>query len=73
MICVGDNVVITNRYSDESDRWEVCFGKTNMMIAGPKEEEPIPYIGIFIKGADGFEDSLLCYVDGTDEFEVEVV
>ena len=73
MICVGDIVCILNAYSDESDKWEVCFGKTSMMIAGPKEEEPLPYIGIFVRNSDGFEDSLLCYIEDTDEFEVEVV
>lgn len=29
MICVGDTVCILNAYSDESDKWEVCFGKTS--------------------------------------------
>ena len=73
MICIGDKVRITNAYTDEFDEMEVCFGKTNIMVAGPKEEEPLPYIGIFVKGPNGFEDSLLCYVEGTVEFELEVI
>ena len=71
MICVGDIVRITSAYTDESDQWEVCFGKTAITIAGPSEEECLPYIGIFVRNSDGLEDSLFFYIEDS-EFEVEI-
>ena len=73
MICVGDTVIITNAYADEKDLWEICFGKTTMLPTGLKDEDPMPYIGIFIKNLKGIEDSLLFYIENNDEYEVEVI
>ena len=73
MICVGDTVIITNSYADEKDLWEICFGKTTMLPTGLKDEDPMPYIGIFIKNLKGIEDSLLFYIENNDEYEVGVI
>ena len=47
--------------------------ETTMLPTGLKDEDPMPYIGIFIKNLKGIEDSLLFYIENNDEYEVEVI